>query len=110
MKGTIKSKKEIERLFQSGRRSSSSCMTVLSLDTQGGGRCAFIAGKKLGSAPVRSRCKRLLRAAAHDCGQPWNGYDVVFIAQRNIMYKSYNTVVEQMKQNLNKLGISNGEE
>lgn len=109
MKGTIKSKQEIERLFQTGRRSSSSCMTVLALENNETpqGRCAFIAGKKLGAAPVRSRCKRVLREVARECGSPWSGYDVVFIAHKRVRYENRNKVAEQIQHNLDQLGIIN---
>lgn len=64
------------------------------------GRCAFIAGKKLGTAPVRSRCKRVMRAAARELGAPWSGYDVVFIARRRVSYAPHDAVVAQFRKML----------
>lgn len=58
---------------------------VLSCSTPEGrdqsGRIAFVAGKKLGNAVLRSRAKRVLRAAAAHAGGPWPGLDVVLIAR-----------------------------
>lgn len=107
MKGTIKSKGEMERLFRTGRRSSSYLMTVLSCEAGEGreGRCAFVAGKKLGPAPLRNRCKRVLRSAASELGAPWEGHDLVFVARRKVARADHAKVVEQMASQLSELGI-----
>lgn len=108
MKGTIKSKDDVERLFRKGRRSSSYLMTVLSApasEIDGLGRCAFIAGKKLGPAPVRNRCKRVMRHVAAELGAPWVGYDVAFIAHRGVATASHEECVEAMRKLLQKAGI-----
>lgn len=107
MKGTIKSKEDIERLFQSGRRSSSSSVTIIALENpeQEKGRCAYIAGKKLGNAPFRSRCKRVLRQTARNIGAPIPGYDIVFIARRSAATKNHRKIEAEIKGLLGKLRI-----
>ena len=45
------------------------------------GRVAFVAGKKLGNAVHRNRCKRVLRASLRRAGGPWPGSDVAIIAR-----------------------------
>ena len=107
MKGTIKRKEDIERLFQTGRRSSSSLVTVIKAENNQTelGRCAFIAGKKLGSAPTRSRCKRVMREAARELGAPWVGYDVVFVARRKVALVQHQVIVEKMKKQLMELDV-----
>lgn len=107
MKNTIKSKSDVERLFQAGRRSSSSFMTVLVLERgpEDTGRCAYIAGKKIGAAPVRSRCKRVMRESALSLGAPWGGYDVAFVARGKIRFQAQEDIIRQMKDNLVKLGV-----
>ncbi len=107
MKGTIKSKEDVERLFQAGRRSSSSLMTILVLENDANpeGRCAFIAGKKLGCAPVRSRCKRVMRELAKALGAPWKGYDVAFIARGRIAHEPHEKALAQTGRILSKLGV-----
>ena len=42
-----------------------------------GSRVAFIAGKKLGGAVVRNRCRRVLREAVRHENGAWPGWDVV---------------------------------
>lgn len=108
MKGTIKSKDDVERLFRKGRRSSSYLMTVLSApasEIDGLGRCAFIAGKKLGPAPVRNRCKRVIRHVAAELGAPWEGHDVVFVARRGVASANHEECVSAMRKLLQKAGI-----
>lgn len=108
MKGTITSKQEIERLFRQGRRSSSSVAAVIVLPSQaagGAGRCMFVAGKKLGTAPLRNRCKRVLRHVASELGAPWQGYDVVFMARRGVAHAPHQQVVGQVQRSLRNLGV-----
>ena len=106
MKGTIKSKADVERLFQRGRRSSSSLMTVIIYENGGlPVRYAFIAGKKLGCAPFRNRCKRVMRDAVRLLDLPVVGYDIAFVARRRVGHASQGEIVTQMSQSLSKLGV-----
>lgn len=108
MKGTIKSKDEMERLFRTGRRSSSYLMAIIVSVEDAPveeGRCAFVAGKKLGKAPLRSRCKRVMREASRELGAPWEGVDVVFIARRRIAHARHGKVLAQMRKQLGELGV-----
>lgn len=107
MKGTIKSKEDVERLFSQGRRSTSSSMTIIVAkgSNPNRGRCAFIAGKKLGNAPFRSRCKRVMRVLAKDLGAPWNGYDVIFLARRGVAFGTRDELTSQAQNLLVKLGV-----
>ena len=87
MKGTIKAKEEISELFRTGKRVNTALVAALvctELPERGpGGRVAFVAGKKLGCAVTRNRCKRVMREAVRACGGPWDGYRVVFIARNS---------------------------
>lgn len=107
MKGTIKSKEDVERLFSQGRRSTSSSMTIIVCESESPnlGRCAFIAGKKLGPAPFRSRCKRVMREVARELGSPWEGYDVVFLARKPVAHENHDEVIRQARKNLTKMGV-----
>jgi ribonuclease P protein component len=82
---TLKASSEIDALFKSGRRGATDLVLVLSAPTptsgQPDGRVVFVAGKKLGNATVRNRCKRVLREAVRRCGGPWPGADVAIVAR-----------------------------
>jgi ribonuclease P protein component len=82
---TLKSSNEIDTLFRSGRRGSTDLVLVLSMRTPERrgpeGRVIFVAGKKLGGAVVRNRCKRVLRDAVRRCDGPWDGFDVAIVAR-----------------------------
>lgn len=80
-------------------------MLLLPNEAEKRGRCAFVAGKKLGVAPVRSRCKRVMRAVAQELGAPWSGYDVVFIARRRVSYAPHDAVVTQFRKMLEEQGV-----
>jgi ribonuclease P protein component len=64
---TITASEQIACLLRSGRRLRSDCVTIFvkarSEQSDVSGRVAFIAGKRLGNAVLRNRCKRVLRAA-----------------------------------------------
>lgn len=113
MNGTIKSKKDVERLFQEGKRSSSFIVSIIYQQNPskklGNGRCAFFAGKKLGSAPFRNRCKRVMREAVKELGGFWQGYDVIFIARKKIAYTSHLKIVSDFKKQLSEAGVLNNE-
>lgn len=101
MKGTIKSKQTIGELFNQGSRYSAVGFLALYERKKQDkysktGRLAFIAGKKLGSAPLRSKAKRRLREAARAAGAPWCEYDVVFVAKKGIQKTEIATLTEDM--------------
>jgi ribonuclease P protein component len=82
---TIRRAAEIDRLFKEGRRVSHPALLVIAAPTADqscdAGRVVVVAGKRLGSAVVRNRCKRVLREAARRAGAPWNGLDVALVAR-----------------------------
>jgi ribonuclease P protein component len=100
MKNTIKARKEIDRAFREGRSIRTPGFIAIIVEPQQerdrDGRVAFIAGKKLGSAPMRSRAKRRMREAAREGGAPWNGKDVVFVARERTTTRSYRHLVDDM--------------
>ena len=103
----------MERLFREGRRSSSYLLSTLCYPSPAGfkdcGRMGFIAGKKLGVAPYRCRCKRVMRAAATELGGPWPGLDVVFIARSKTGRADHAKLVREMRKCLTELEVSCGE-
>lgn len=85
MKGTIKSSAEITSFFSQAHKVNTKSIIALVKPTKERrgqqGRVAFLAGKKLGKAPLRSRAKRVMREAARAAGAPWVGVDSVFVAR-----------------------------
>jgi len=83
--GTIKSSREIDRIFRGAKRAAHPLLIVLAAQTPEGrghsGRVAFIAGKKLGGAVLRNRCRRVLRETVRRARGPWPEWDVVIIAR-----------------------------
>jgi ribonuclease P protein component len=82
---TITAHAEVDRLFTEGGRAAGSTLLVLAVETpearDPNGRVLFVAGKKLGSAVVRNRSKRVMRAAVGRVGGPWAGWDVALVAR-----------------------------
>ena len=84
---TLKAPSEIDALFRAGRRGSTDLILILSLPTPERrgpeGRVVFVAGKKLGGAVTRNRCKRVLRETVRRAGGPWIGVDVAVVARKD---------------------------
>ena len=89
---TLKSKSKINEMFRLGTRYRFSAVHFIiqgsnfDLAVDGGvskqGAIAFIAGKKLGSAPLRSRSKRVLREAARRNKLSSASQDLICLATR----------------------------
>jgi ribonuclease P protein component len=107
---TVRSSRDIDAVFRDGRRAVTPLMSVFTLATPEGrgasGRVAFIAGKKLGNAPLRNRCKRVLRAVAREAGGPWPGRDVVMVARASLATAAHADVLRALGECLAKLGVS----
>ena len=101
MRGTVKSKAEIDSLFKTGRRYRAHGLILITKPTpeQRGhyGRVAYIAGKKLGNAPTRNRAKRLLRHAVAQAGGAIPGIDMVYVAQSRILDMEYARIEDECK-------------
>lgn len=106
---TIRSSREIDRLFASARRATSKLVIALVAQTPEGrgpeGRVVFVAGKRLGNAPLRNRCKRVLRASAAQLGAPWGGFDVALIARAGTATASAAELRDSIESALRKAGL-----
>lgn len=83
---TVTSATEIDALFKHGKRAGTELLVALTLPTPErrgpSGRVVFVAGKKMGGAVMRNRCKRVLRATVRRAGGPWGAWDVALVARK----------------------------
>jgi len=102
LEGTIKSAEEIAALFKTARKFHTD--TIMALlkehDNERGteGRVAFIAGKRMGSAPLRNYAKRRMREAAQRSRAPWSGFDVIFVAKERLTAASMEGIEKDMER------------
>lgn len=82
---TITSSSDIDALFREGQRAAHPLLVVLAGPTPAGrpaqGRVVFVAGKRIGDAVLRNRCKRVLRETVRRAGGPWPALDVALVAR-----------------------------
>jgi ribonuclease P protein component len=82
---TIKSSREIDSIFRESTKAAHPLLMVLVTPTPARhgarGRVAVIAGRRLGSAVLRNRCRRVLRESIRRCRGPWPGWDVAVVAR-----------------------------
>lgn len=107
---TIKSSGEIDSLFAHGTRASNARVAILVSPTPPergpSGRVVVIAGKKIGSAVVRNRARRVLRESVRRIGGPWPGYDVAVIARTRTASEPPEALDKAICDTLLKAGIT----
>jgi ribonuclease P protein component len=98
---TITATADIDKLFKAGRRASHALVVVLAADSPEArdqrGRVVFVAGRKLGGAVVRNRCKRVMRESCRRTGGPWPGKDVALVARAGIATATPDEIDEAMR-------------
>ena len=100
----IKKKNEFQRIFSEGKSYSDG--KILLIVAEGSGRVAFAAGKKIGSAPVRNRAKRLLRECVRQTKENISEKaDVILMARAGIVGKKLGEVLESFEKLRKKAGI-----
>jgi ribonuclease P protein component len=106
---TIKSSREIDVIFNGATRVAHPLLIALIAKTPEGrgphGRVAFVAGKRLGGAVLRNRCRRVLREAARRASVPWPGNDIVLIARPGTATATPATLDVALRSILAKAGL-----
>lgn len=109
MVDTIKSSTEVSYLFTQGKRYHTPFVTFIVLQNaqqhDHPGRVAFVAGKKLGNAVWRNSAKRRMRALCRELDGPWAGYDVIFLAKRQLTSAKYSKVLNACEKVLADAGF-----
>lgn len=77
---TIKSKQDFAMVFKNGKRLFHPAVRIIYIPSTQTTRIAYCAPKKIGYAPLRNRCKRLLRAAVRDVDCVPQHFDVILFA------------------------------
>jgi len=107
---TLRSAFEIDRLFKDGKRSSSRLLVLLARrredEVDPRGRVVFVAGRKLGGAVLRNRCKRVMRESCRRAGGPWKDWDVALVARGGIAEATASEIDIEMSECLARIGIS----
>jgi len=107
---TIKSSREIDTIFRVATRVAHPLLILLVSATPEGrdltGRVAFVAGKKLGNAVHRNRCKRVMRAAVRRAHGPWPKHDVALIARPGLAVATPDEVDRALKSVISRAGLS----
>lgn len=108
---TIKSKRDFEKVFKTGKRFSHPLLRIRVLhhgEGDSGNQVAFVAPKRLGNAPTRNRGKRVLREAARACGLPAPGYSVILFATDQTAPARTPEVAQALSTLLTRAGLADG--
>jgi ribonuclease P protein component len=88
----IRRREEFERIYEAGARQSGRSMIVFVQPTGAGpARLGIAATRKLGSAVVRNRAKRLVRELFRH-NKPAGGLDIVVVPRREMLDASYSSL------------------
>ena len=106
---TITNANEIDGIFKQGTRAAGGTVTLIVMRTPEArgsqGRVLFVAGKRMGGAVTRNRCKRVMRAAVARCGGPWPGWDVVLMARPTTATTPSTELDKAITAGLRRLGV-----
>lgn len=106
---TIQSSRDVDSLFQRGSRAANTYVVVIAAPTEPergpSGRVVFIAGKRIGNAVFRNRCKRVLRASAARLSLDVPGWDIALMARPATAKASPERLDASVVAALQKLGV-----
>ena len=98
---------DFKRVYNKGKSQGSKYLVVLFREKRDeDNRVAFVASKKVGNSVKRNRARRLLREAYREIeGQLKGGYDIVFVARKDIEDAKEPEVLISMKGALKKCDL-----
>ncbi|MBO6303657.1 MAG: ribonuclease P protein component [Selenomonadaceae bacterium] len=104
MKDTIKNKEQFQKIYSEGKKFADN--NILICVMSGSGKTAFVAGKKLGCAPVRNRLKRLLREAYRlNSDDIRDDVDIIFVARAGLIGKKLDAAAASFNKLKKRAGI-----
>jgi len=93
----IRTREDFQRIYETGRRLSSRLMTMFIRENdRSSARLGIAATKKIGSAVIRNRAKRLVRELFRH-HKPTGGFDVVIVPRREMLDASYDTLEAEFR-------------
>jgi ribonuclease P protein component len=102
----IRHRPEFLRVYEHGERVRARLMTVMAArNTLGYSRLGIAATRKMGSAVVRSRAKRLVRELFRHADVP-AGLDIVVIPRSDMVDAEFRTVESEFRYALRRIGRS----
>jgi ribonuclease P protein component len=102
----IRRRPEFLRVYEHGERVRARLMTVMALrNTLGYSRLGIAATRKMGSAVVRNRAKRLVRELFRQVDVP-AGLDIVVIPRSDMVDAEFRTVESEFRYVLRRIGRS----
>jgi len=102
----IRHRPEFLRVYEHGERVRARLMTVMALrNTLGYSRLGIAATRKMGSAVVRNRAKRLVRELFRQVDVP-DGLDIVVIPRSDMVDAEFRTVESEFRYVLRRIGRS----
>ena len=104
---TLKDNRDFSRLYKRGKSAVSPVLvTYVMKNKYGNLRYGITTGKKIGKAVMRTRCRRVIRAAYYQLYKDIKpGYDFVFVARTRTSQVKSQKVYEAMKKHLSQMDV-----